>query len=229
MKATVHACTRRSRTHTSNEDRALVGHTVLASTPEVHAERIDSPAILAVFDGLGGHAAGDVASGLTAQLLADAEVPQDEPSAGRLIEQADLALHDAMRDQPERFGMGSTVAMVALNGDDAIAANVGDSGAWKLTDDAFTQLTVSDRAVGSAILQCLGATDHAVAPHVTTTPLRTGDRLLLASDGLTDVVPPDTIETVLRGDGDGAVEQLQRLVLDAGVPDDLTIIVAELH
>jgi PPM family protein phosphatase len=229
VQATVHACTRRSAAHVTNEDRALVGSTVLESTPEVHATEVTLPVTLAVLDGLGGHAAGHVASDLAAHVLADADVPTDEHGAAGLIERADLKLHDTMRDQPERFGMGSTVAMVALQPDGAVAANVGDSCAWKLTDGSFDELTVSDRAGGSAILQCLGASDEAVAPHVRRVELAAGDRLLLASDGLTDVVPTDTIEAVLRKDPDQAVRALESLVEDAGVPDDLTIIVAELR
>lgn len=228
MQAIVHACTRPSGTHTENEDRALVGDTVLAATTD-HGDRLGAPAVLAVMDGLGGHVAGHVASDLTARLVANAEIPRDEQSAAELVQRADVALHDAMRDQPDRFGMGTTIALLALNDGDAIVANVGDSSIWKLTDDEFTQLTVSDRAMGSTIWQCLGASTQGVEPHVGRTSLADGDRLLLASDGLTDIVPPETIEAALRKDVDHAIERLGELVDEAGVPDDLTVIVAELR
>ena len=87
-------------------------------------------------------------------------------------------------------------------------------------------LTTSDRIGGSQIAQCLGA-HEGVAPHVQTADLEPGERLLLASDGLTDVVPETLLEQVLAGPGDEAVQHLLERVEAARVPDDVTIVLAE--
>lgn len=230
MQARVHACTVRSRAHERNEDRAVVGDAVLASTTEVERTDVTGPALVAVLDGLGGHPAGDVASEYAGRLLAEAAFPADESGTGQLLQQADVALQDAMRDVPERFGMGTTVAVLALEADGhAMVASVGDSSVWHLAgDERLARLTVSDRDEGSRIRQCLGAGgEHLVEPHTDRVRVAAGERFLLATDGLTDVVPPEHIEAALRDDVEHAAEKLFSQVDEAGRPDDVTIVVVE--
>ncbi len=230
MQAHVHACTTRSATHDRNQDRAVVGDAVLASTADVEHREVGGPAIIAVLDGLGGHPAGDVASEVAGQMLASADVPGGEDGTSQLLQRADIMLQDAMRDRPERFGMGTTVAMLALgaNGHGTVA-NVGDSTVFRLADGGhLDQLTVTDRAAGSTIRQCLGATgDYVVEPHAFRIELSPGELYLLATDGLTDVVPLPDIEAALRRDPAHAVEVLHAAVDEAGRPDDVTIVVVE--
>jgi PPM family protein phosphatase len=230
MQARVHACTTRSRTHERNEDRAVVGDLVLASTVDVEHSEVEGPAIIAVLDGLGGHPAGDVASEFAGRLLAEAEFPADEDGTTELVQRADVALQDAMRDVPERFGMGTTVALLALEADGhAMVANVGDSSVWRLADgERLARLTVSDRDEGSRIRQCLGARgEYLVDPHTDRVRVAPGERFLLATDGLTDVVPPELIEAALRDDIEHAAENLFAQVDESGRPDDVTIVVIE--
>ena len=206
-----------------------MGTTVLRETDGVQRTRVSAPAVLAVLDGLGGHPAGDVASDLAARLLTEAEVPRDAPSCTELLERADAALHDAMSESPGRFGMGTTVAMISLLGDgpEIMAANVGDSPTWLWTDTGLVELSERDRAPGGGILQCLGAGGDGIAPHVRQVTVAPGDRLVLASDGLSDVVSAATIGAVLRDHPDDAADRLVAMVRQAGVPDDLTVVVAE--
>jgi PPM family protein phosphatase len=228
MQARVHACTTRSITHERNEDRAVVDRAVLACTAEVEHTDVEGPTIVAVLDGLGGHPAGDVASEFAGRLLAEAEVPTDPAGTTALLQRADVALQDAMRDVPERFGMGTTAAVLALDGDGhAMVASVGDSSVWQLTaGDGLSQLTATDRAEGSLIRQCLGAQgEFLVEPHTARIRLAPGDRLLLATDGLTDVVAPAGIEAALRDDVEHAAQRLLDQVEEAGRPDDVTIVV----
>jgi PPM family protein phosphatase len=224
----VWVATRRSLTHTTNEDRAVVGEEVFADTPTVEHRSVSSPTLLSALDGLGGHAAGDVASELAAKLLAASDVPRDEGDAADLLRLADRTLHDAMRSDPERDGMGATVAMLAIDGDRAVAANVGDASAWRLRDGQFEALSITDRMGRSGVLQCLGAHDG-VSPHVRQVELATGDRLLLASDGLTDVVPPEVCEARLGERVEDAAQELLTLVERARLPDDVVIVVAEVR
>jgi PPM family protein phosphatase len=226
MQTDVWAITRRSLAHRVNEDRAVVGEAVFDATRTAEHRRVASPTVLAVLDGVGGHAAGDVASDLAAKLLAGADVPQDEEDAAALLKLADRTLHDAMRADPSLSGMGATVAMLALDGGDAIVANVGDSSVWHLSGGHLASLAVSDRVGRSGIAQCLGA-GSGVSPHVSRISLQAGDRLLLASDGLTDVVPAEVTRSLLADDVRTAADRLLILVEQAQLPDDVSIVVAE--
>ncbi|MFA9429330.1 PP2C family serine/threonine-protein phosphatase [Egicoccus sp. AB-alg2] len=228
MHLDVWVVTHASLTHTENEDRAVVADTVLAEAASVEHHQLSAPTMLAALDGLGGHSAGNVASHLAAKLLAASDVPRDEPAAEALLQLADQTLHDATATDPALTGMGATVAMLAVLDGHLVTANVGDTTAWRYSDAQLEPLTVSDRIGGSQIGQCLGATGD-LAPHVRTVDLTAGDRLLLASDGLTDVVDADTIAQALRGPADQAVSQLYGMVEAARFPDDVTIVLAEVQ
>lgn len=228
MDVAVRAGTRRSMTHDRNQDRIVVGSTIVGDDPQLVDERVDGPALIAVLDGLGGHRAGDVASQLAGQRFASADVPQDPDGVTALLNQADRLLHEAGAEDARCAGMGTTAALLAFGADgaQALVANVGDSTVWRLNGDGLHELSVSDRAFGSTIFQCLGATDLGVEPHVQRVEVQRGDRILLASDGLTDVLTTDTIAAVLR-EGNGAVERLIETVEEAGPPDDVTVVVVD--
>lgn len=229
VRASIHTCTRLGGAHERNQDRALIGSDVLADSAGVAHAHVTSPSIVGVFDGLGGHAAGDVASDLAAKLVASSEVPTDETGCERLLQQADRAILDAMRSNPDHAGMGTTAALLVLRSDpdEPLIASAGDSTIWWHHGDHIEQVSVSDRWRGSGVLQCLGANDDGVAPHVRALPLRAGDRLLVATDGLTDVVPEDVLHEELTGDAHHAAERLLAMVERAGVPDDLTFLIAD--
>jgi PPM family protein phosphatase len=222
----VWVATRRSLKHTENEDRAVVGEEVIDDASVVEHRTLTTPALLAAVDGLGGHTSGHVASDLAAKLLAASDIPHDEEAATELLQLADRTLHDAMRNEPRYEGMGATVAMLAINGSGAVVANAGDSSAWRLRQGKLEALSVTDRMGASGVLQCLGA-HEGVSPHVRQVTIEDGDRLLLASDGLTDVVPHEVIESYLEADVSGAAQQMLTLVEKARLPDDVTIVIAE--
>lgn len=228
MDAAVRAGTRRSRTHERNQDRAVIGSTILGDDPRVVSDRLGGPALIAVLDGLGGHRAGDVASQLAGQGFAGAEVPEDEDGVAALLSQTDRLLHEAGEQDARYTGMGTTVALLAFGADghQPLVANVGDSTVWRLSADGLHELSVSDRAFGSTILQCLGASERGVEPHVKRVEVQPGDRILLASDGLTDVLRTDRIAAVLR-EGTDAADRLIQIVGDAGPPDDVTVVVVD--
>lgn len=227
MELDVWIATRASLTHAENEDRAVAGGEVFVDISGVEHRRLQLPSLLAAVDGLGGHAGGNVASQVAAKLFAAADVPTDEGAATSLLQLADRTLHDAMQSDPHLRGMGATVAMTSVLDGTLIAANAGDSTAWRYRDGRLEPLTVSDRLVGSQISQCLGASND-VAPHVKTAEIRPGERLLLASDGLTDVVPETLLEQLLAGPAEDAIKQLLERVEQARNPDDVTIVLAEL-
>lgn len=228
MQLEVWVATRRSLAHTKNEDRAVVGEEVFAETATVEHRTLETPALLVALDGLGGHRAGDVASELAAKLVAAADVPADETAASDLLELADRTLHDAMQTDPSLAGMGATVALLAVHEGVVVAANAGDASAWRFGSGGVEALGVTDRMGSSGVLQCLGAHDG-ITPHVRRVAIEPGDRLLLASDGLTDVVPSEALPGFLGDGGKAAAERLLRVVEEARLPDDVTIVVAEVH
>lgn len=222
----VWVCTRPATIRVRNQDRAVVGRSVLDETVEVERHDLEPPVLLGVFDGLGGHPAGDVASELAARVVADADLPADADEATTLLHRANRALHEAARREPHLTGMGTTAVLAVVSGDDALVANVGDSTAWHLTGDRLVQMSVTDRGALGGLLQCLGGFDpeEVIVPHTSEVALAAGDRLLLASDGLTDVVPAEWIRATLRHDLDEAAARLVAAVEQAGVPDDLTLL-----
>lgn len=228
MELEVWIATRASLTHTENEDRAVAGDEVFDDISGIEHRRLRVPSVLAAVDGLGGHVGGNVASQVAAKLFAAADAPTDEAEATSLLQLADRTLHDAMLTDPDLRGMGATVALTSVLDGTLIAANAGDSTAWRYRDGRLEELTVSDRIAGSRIGQCLGATGD-LAPHVQTADLRPGELLLLASDGLTDVVPETVLEQLLAGPPADAIAELLERVVQARVPDDVTIVLAELQ
>lgn len=229
MQVTIHLCTRRSRSHTTNQDRAVVGRDVVASAPEVERTRLDAPALIAVLDGLGGHAAGEVASDLAARTIAGAEIPLEEDDAAQLLREADAVVFAAADDDDSRTGMGTTAALLTVDGDGgATVANVGDSSVWRIRDGSLDLLSIPDRVRGG-ILQCLGGHPGSpIEPHVRHLELAPGDRLLLASDGLTDVLPATSIADALREQAGPAAAHLLESVVAAGPPDDVTIVIVDI-
>lgn len=228
MHLEVWIATKRSLMHAENEDRAVVGDEVFDEISTVEHRRLAVPGMLVALDGLGGHSSGQVASQLAAKMLAGSEVPTDGRAAATTLELADRTLHDAMETNPAVDGMGATVAMLAVLDGTLVAANAGDASAWRYADGSLEELSVSDRLEGSRVLQCLGA-HHDISPHVKTAQVAVGDRLLLASDGLTDVVPTDRLAQALGGAVEDAAQHLLSMVEDARFPDDVTIVVAEVR
>ena len=227
----VQACTRRSRRHEDNEDRASVGADVLADATAAQHWTLPVPALVAAFDGVGGAPHGAVASDLAARTLSAAEVPLDETAATDLLHRADRLLLDAGEVDLLRKGMATTAAVLIVPAEEqpAMIVNVGDTLVARLAADGLEELTVSDRIHGG-IFQSLGGHDNPdMRPHVRSVELAPGDRLLLATDGLTDVVAPEVVAQVLREEREAPTTRLLELVEEAGVPDDVTIMVVDLQ
>jgi PPM family protein phosphatase len=232
MRAAVQACTQRSSSHQTNEDRATVGEEVLTSTAGVERVSVDAPSIVAVLDGVGGAPCADMASDLAARAISAAVPPRDEEAVRAILGRADRLLLDAGALNVRRAGMATTASVLVLTDDGwpAMVANVGDSLVAHLGDAGLREISVSDRLGRGNIYQALGGFDDpTMTPHVTDLELAAGDRLLLATDGLTDAVGVDAIEGVLREQGDDAVERLLQMVEQAGKPDDVTIVVVDIE
>ena len=208
------------------------------------------PRLLVVADGMGGHAAGDMAS----RLVVNAFAPLDEqPTATNLlrglataVRQGNAAIADVVDGNPELDGMGTTVTALLFAGDKLGMAHVGDSRAYlyrngvlhQLThDDTFVQSLIDDGRITadeaahhpqrSLLLRALNGTD--LDPSLTTREVSVGDRYLVCSDGLPAVVSPEAVADSLGNAGDPAAtaDALIQLALAGGGPDNITVIVAD--
>jgi protein phosphatase len=203
-----------------------------------------------VADGMGGMAAGDVASNIVIACMA----PLDEDvSDGAMIDAlrgaVDLAnqqIRDTVDANPSMEGMGTTLTAMLFSGARIGMVHIGDSRAYLLRDGEFAQVTKDDTYVQmlvdegritleeagshpqrSLLTRALDGRDS--DPEYSMRPAKTGDRYLICSDGLSSVVSFDTIGSTLReyGDPNLCAERLVQLALRGGGPDNITVIVAD--
>lgn len=209
--------------------------------------------IVAVADGMGGHAAGEVASRIVVDTLAEFD---QLSSAGpddvwRIIRRANDAIVRAETLEPAYAGMGTTVcgaALVSVDGHGCWAVfNVGDSRAYRYADGGLRQLTVDHTEVAellaagaisaqqarqhplrNVLSRSLG-TEPAPQPDVWVRPVVPGETLLFCSDGLTGEVGETQIaETLAAASGQAAADALVQQALTAGGHDNVTAVVTVL-
>lgn len=184
--------------------------------------------LLVVADGLGGHPAGDVASA-TAVASLDESVLGPE-STDRDLRQAAQDAHrgvlDAAAQDQGRTGMGTTLVVATLTSGTATVLHVGDSRAYLLRPDLGLVAITEDHGDHGFLSQALGL-DRDVQPDVVEVETPPGSRLLLCTDGLTNMVDDDSVADLLgSGDAQEACDALVRAALDAGGVDNVTVIVA---
>jgi serine/threonine protein phosphatase PrpC len=209
------------------------------------------PHLLAVADGMGGHAAGEVASAATITTIAalDTEhVGQDLAGAvAGAVSSANLRLQELIHADPATEGMGTTLTAILWVDGHAALGHIGDSRAYLLRNGQFYQISHDHSLVQSLIDEGkITEEDAAVHPHrslllraldgrtvaepdVTVHETMPGDRYLLCSDGLSGVVSEQTLHETLRAiwDPDKAALQLIELAIKGGGPDNITCIVAD--
>ncbi|WP_328348608.1 PP2C family protein-serine/threonine phosphatase [Micromonospora sp. NBC_00421] len=208
--------------------------------------------LVAVADGMGGMAAGDLASRIAIDAVAplDVETPEDALVAALQtgIELATARIHQAVQEDPERQGMGTTLTALLFSrtGSCLALAHVGDSRAYLFRESILKQVTRDDTFVQMLVDQGLISPEEAsshprravvtqalqgeeVSPSYATMVPRAGDRWLLCSDGLSNVVRPDTLTEVLREtpDRETCARRLIDLALRAGGPDNITVLIAD--
>jgi serine/threonine protein phosphatase PrpC len=224
-----------------NEDCAAVsGHILNESHLSTFTIDLDGN-LLIVADGMGGHAKGEVASTLTIQglnRLASSMI--DVNSCIDAIRKVNRELYDAMSRDEALRGMGTTVAGVVLQQTSVLWFNVGDSRAYlyrghlkQLTKDHVPQGDTAPTSHRShAITQSLGGHHSLIEvwPAAGQISITRGDKILLCSDGLTDLLSDDEIERHMH-EGDAPKQMacnLVNTVLTRGAPDNVTVIVASL-
>lgn len=208
------------------------------------------PRLLALADGMGGHAAGEVASSLVISALAPLD--EDDPGDDLLAElrvatvEGNAAITRHVADAPDLEGMGTTLTAILFAGSRLGLVHIGDSRAYQLRDGAFSQITKDDTFVQSLIdegriteeeahthpqrsLLLRAITGQDVDPSLTIREARAGDRYLLCSDGLSGVVSDETLAETLATyrDPRECADRMIDLALRGGGPDNITCIVAD--
>ena len=209
------------------------------------------PRLLAVADGMGGHAAGEVASAVAIASLAPLD--EDAPGADLLTalreaaERANEHLHDMVAGDPSLAGMGTTLTAILSAGSRMGLLHVGDSRCYLLRGGQLSQITNDHTLVQALVdegkISEQEATTHPQRSMITRAldgrsgleldlsvrEIREGDRYLLCSDGLTGPVGSlDTLrEALSMPDPQQAVDRLVSLALRGGGPDNVTVVVAD--
>ncbi len=176
---------------------------------------------------MGGHAAGEVASELAIDYLA--ELMPRRPDADK-IEGALIALHARLLElallEPELNGMGTTIVGAIRNENVVTGFNIGDSRLYRLRAGRLEQMS-KDHACGHMLTQCLGGNDHSSPrPHILSWTHSEGDMLLLCSDGLTNLVSDDRIGSLLSGKNKDPANVLVTEALENGGTDNVSVIIA---
>jgi PPM family protein phosphatase len=213
----------------------------------------DYRGVFVVADGMGGHAAGEVASLMAVQTvmreLSDLkEIDDSGTAAGKLAEAlrtANRNIHDRMLAESDKQGMGTTASVLVLDQKRYLIGQVGDSRVYLLRDGALQQVTKDHSYVqeqvdagfltpeqakyhpySNVITRCVGASEN-VEPDIYRGEIRVGDVFLVASDGLTGMVDDRRIHTLLmsRAEPDRKVHSLISEANGRGGLDNITAIV----
>ena len=214
---------------TQNEDAIAAGPFVASGISMQTPSRVclESPAVVAVADGLGGHAGGTQASNYAAsRLVATPDRLASEGAATNFLQDISDDLVEISTRDPSLRGLGTTVAGVRVDETGSVFFSVGDSRVYRLDGPYLGELTVSDRLGDTGpVTQCLGGTPTPtrIAAHVGTTPLVAGEQFLICSDGVSDVITLETLERLLDTGGVQGVQRIADAVLEAGAPDNFSI------
>lgn len=207
-----------------------------------------APPLYVVCDGMGGHAAGEVASEIAVRVIENrAPAHADVEELGRAVEEANLAIIRAAREGRGREGMGTTCTAAILEGERLVIAQVGDSRAYLLSKGRLQQLTRDHSLMAdlieaghitkeeakvhpqrSVITRALGS-DPRMLPDLFELDVNPGDRLLICSDGLTTMLSDEEIAQLLARTADPQLcaRQLVNAAIAAGGYDNVTVIVAD--
>ncbi|MFI8351532.1 PP2C family protein-serine/threonine phosphatase [Streptomyces sp. NPDC085596] len=211
-----------------------------------------APHLLVVADGMGGHAGGEVASSVVISHMAELGPERTRTEPMEVLREAilagNLAIAQAVRASPELDGMGTTITAVLMeaDSDQFIVANVGDSRTYLMRagelvlltrDDSLVQTLLDDGRITAAealahpqrsmVTKALVG-GESLSPALFRLETLPGDRFLLCSDGLSDLVAESELAVALGMPGrDEAADRLVELALGAGGNDNVSVVVAD--
>lgn len=245
--------------NSSSEPALVMRSTTVSDVGTVRSNNQDSSFagehLVAVCDGMGGHAGGDTASTIAVRSLAHIESDSahgDIAQAARMMENSVLAAHDAIVGKAKRerklAGMGTTVSAMSLVSGHWVIAHIGDSRAYLLrnghlerltSDHSYVQHLIDTKRITEAearnhpqrnvVMRVLGDFDIDAHPDIAIRRAQDGDRLLLCSDGLCGVLNDSTIEEALLTltDPQDCAQKLVGMALKAGSTDNVTAVIAD--
>jgi protein phosphatase len=211
--------------------------------------------VFIVADGMGGHAAGEVASDMAVRIVAQAlegVAGKPDTEAADIIRQSIVEANGAIFQrtlvEQDKRGMGTTATAMVINGPKYLIGQVGDSRAYVWREHRLFQITKDHSYVqeqvdagyltveqarthpySNVITRCVGANSH-VAPDIYVGTLRPADIFLLASDGLTGMLEDDELASVMNS-GRSPAELVDALIAEAnrrGGLDNVTVIVVRI-
>jgi PPM family protein phosphatase len=208
------------------------------------------PPLFAVADGMGGAKAGEVASAVAVEAVESARDSGESAEAqlAGIVRDANRRIYDLAVADESRRGMGTTLTLAKVHGDEVSLAHVGDSRAYRLRDGELSQLTRDHSLVAelersgqitaeaaehhpqrSIITRALGPEPDVEVDTYTLTG-RDGDVFLICSDGLTSMISDDEVASILRSAGslDEAADGLVRAANQSGGKDNITVILFRL-
>ncbi len=206
-----------------------------------------------VADGMGGHAAGEVASQIAVetvcQVLHSVDKTNPQQQLKQAVTEANLAVRQAAKVNPSLHGMGTTLSIILLHQQQGYLAHVGDSRIYRLRNQKLQQLSddhslvgeqlrqgtitpeqAKSSSLGNILLQAIGLSPQ-LDIYQTKISLASTDQFLLCSDGLTDMVSDTEIEKHLRQPGtiDLRCDALINAALAAGGKDNITAILLQIE
>jgi protein phosphatase len=208
--------------------------------------------LLAIADGMGGHASGEVASKMAIEILRESLRKEGEPLPDRLssgVKLANRTIYEAAQSQPELNGMGTTLTALQLNGNRLSIAHVGDSRAYLIRGGVIEQITDDHTIVSEQVARGMMTREEAarsdmrnilsralgIGPEVKVDveelTVSEDDKLVLCSDGLSELVSEDEIllEAQSSTRPDIACDELINLANQRGGEDNITVIMAHLR
>jgi len=219
------------------------------------AEADEGRGVFVVADGMGGHAAGEVASEMAVQIIARHLLPMTSVKqdgapelVGKAMQGANRAIYDRMLAETDKQGMGTTASVMFLSDHGYLIGQIGDSRVYLLRDGALIQITKDHSYVqeqvdaglltpeqaryhpySNVITRCIGASDE-VEADIYTGQARAGDVFLLCSDGLTGMVDDRRLQQLLLArSGPGRI--VDSLIAEAngrGGLDNITAVVIQI-
>jgi serine/threonine protein phosphatase PrpC len=234
--------------------RSDVGMIRSGNEDNFFAEADERRGVFVVADGMGGHAAGEVASEMAVQIVArnlltltTVVEPASREKLAQAMRDANRAIYDRMLAEVDKQGMGTTASVLVVSDDQFLIGQIGDSRIYLLRDGALSQLTKDHSYVqeqvdaglltpeqaryhpySNVITRCVGASE-AVEADIYSGEMKPGDVFLLASDGLTGMVDDRRLQQMLLArSGPGRI--VDALIAEAngrGGLDNITAIVIQ--
>lgn len=241
--------TTNSNKNTAGQDISFGSRTYIGYVRDHNEDSlIIIPPLFAVADGMGGHEAGEIASEITVNTLAElAPSHLDAEGLTAAVEAANYNVMKAPRQGIGRDGMGTTLTAAMLEGERLLIAQVGDSRAYLLHKGHLQQITRDHSLMAdlieagqitpeearvhpnrSVITRAIGSDIH-MRPDIYELNVDAGDRILLCSDGLSSMISNNAIESIMRRQSDAqhCADELVTAALENGGADNVTVVVAD--